>query len=229
MSRWRILVCAVTSYGRVGRRTHQNPPNPPRAAPDGPMSRSPRRTRRVAGGNAEEPPQHPSFWRLQHGDVAAGPSGVRNRRGGRSCAAARWTCWAGWRRTAPSTPADARRRADLPRPVPRRRAGPAAPRAAGPPARGHRRDADGAEAGRPPQGRWRRWTRSGGLDSAAGSCVWHVVGCGCSIREWAARRGWGGRPVGHAQAQGILVAALGVLAAHFRLRAPGGAAQDRPA
>jgi hypothetical protein len=55
----------------------------------------------------------------------------------------------------------------------------------------------------------------GGADSAAGSCAWHVVGCGASIREWAARRGWNGRPVGHAQAQGILVAALGVLAAHF--------------
>ena len=62
----------------------------------------------------------------------------------------------------------------------------------------------------------------GGADSAAGSCVWHVVGCGASIREWAARRGWNGRPVGHAQAQGILVAALGVLAAHFSgRRAPG--------
>jgi hypothetical protein len=55
----------------------------------------------------------------------------------------------------------------------------------------------------------------GGPDSAAGSCAWHVVGCGASIREWAARRGWNGRPVGYAQAQGILVAALGVLAAHF--------------
>ena len=57
----------------------------------------------------------------------------------------------------------------------------------------------------------------GGADSAAGSCMWHVVGCGCSIREWATRRGWGGRPVGHAQAQGILVAALGVLAGHLGL------------
>jgi len=57
----------------------------------------------------------------------------------------------------------------------------------------------------------------GGQDSAAGSCVWHVVGCECSIREWAMRQGWGGRSVGHAQAQGILVAALGVLAGHFGL------------
>jgi hypothetical protein len=37
-----------------------------------------------------------------------------------------------------------------------------------------------------------------------------------SIREWAMRQGWGGRPVRQEQAQGILVAALGVLARHFR-------------
>lgn len=61
----------------------------------------------------------------------------------------------------------------------------------------------------------------GGVDSAAGSCAWHVLGCGASIREWAARRGWNGRPVGHAQAQGVLVAALGVLARHYRLASPG--------
>ena len=51
----------------------------------------------------------------------------------------------------------------------------------------------------------------GGLGSPAGSCVWHVVGLQCSIREWAMRQGWGGRPVRIEQAQGILVAALGVL------------------
>lgn len=55
----------------------------------------------------------------------------------------------------------------------------------------------------------------GGLGSPAGSCVWHVVGLQCSIREWAMRQGWGGRPVRIEQAQGILVAALGVLAGHY--------------
>lgn len=55
----------------------------------------------------------------------------------------------------------------------------------------------------------------GGVESAAGSCVWHVVGCEISIRAWAAREGWRGKPVGHAQAQGMLVAALGVLAGHY--------------
>lgn len=57
----------------------------------------------------------------------------------------------------------------------------------------------------------------GGHDSAAGSCAWHVIGLECSIREWAMRQGWGGRPVGAPQAQGILVATLGVLAGHFGL------------
>ena len=34
----------------------------------------------------------------------------------------------------------------------------------------------------------------GGLGSPAGSCVWHVVGLQRSVREWAMRQGWGGRP-----------------------------------
>jgi hypothetical protein len=55
----------------------------------------------------------------------------------------------------------------------------------------------------------------GGLSSSAGSCIWHVVGLQRSVREWAMRQGWGGRPVRQDQAQGILVAALGVLAAHL--------------
>jgi hypothetical protein len=57
----------------------------------------------------------------------------------------------------------------------------------------------------------------GGPGGAAGSCVWHVVGLECSVREWAMRQGWGGRTVPATQAQGMLVAALGVLAAHYGL------------
>ena len=53
----------------------------------------------------------------------------------------------------------------------------------------------------------------GGMGSPAGSCVWHVVGMQASLREWSMRQGWGGRAVRHEAAQGILVAALGVLAA----------------
>ena len=55
----------------------------------------------------------------------------------------------------------------------------------------------------------------GGISSPAGSCVWHVVGLQRSVREWAIRQGWGGRPVRQEQAQGILVAALGMLATHY--------------
>jgi hypothetical protein len=44
-----------------------------------------------------------------------------------------------------------------------------------------------------------------------------VLGCGRSVREWALRQGWGGRPVRQEQAQGMLVAALGLLAAHYGL------------
>jgi hypothetical protein len=55
----------------------------------------------------------------------------------------------------------------------------------------------------------------GGLSSPAGSCVWRVVGLQRRVREWAIRQSWGGRPVRQEQAQGILIAALGVLAGHF--------------
>lgn len=55
----------------------------------------------------------------------------------------------------------------------------------------------------------------GGLGSPAGSCVWHVVGLQRSIREWSMRQGWNDKPIGERQAQGILVAALGMLASHF--------------
>jgi hypothetical protein len=54
----------------------------------------------------------------------------------------------------------------------------------------------------------------GGINSPAGSCIWHVVGMGRSVREWAIGQGWSGRPIRQEQAQGMLLAALGVLAAH---------------
>lgn len=57
----------------------------------------------------------------------------------------------------------------------------------------------------------------GGADTACGSCLWHVVGMECSVREWAGRQGWGGRSINHVQGQGILVAALNVLAVHYGL------------
>ena len=61
----------------------------------------------------------------------------------------------------------------------------------------------------------------GGHGSPGGSCVWHVVGLQCSLREWAMRQGWNGKPVRQESAQGILVAALGVLAQHYGYRQDG--------
>ena len=49
----------------------------------------------------------------------------------------------------------------------------------------------------------------GGLSSPAGSCVWHVVGLQRSVREWAIRQGWGGRPGRQEQAQAVLIATVG--------------------
>lgn len=57
----------------------------------------------------------------------------------------------------------------------------------------------------------------GGHDTAVGSCAWHVLGCEASVREWALRQGWSGKPLAPQNAQGMLVAALGVLAVHFGL------------
>ena len=54
-----------------------------------------------------------------------------------------------------------------------------------------------------------------GISSPAGSCIWQVVGLQRSVREWAIRQGWNGRPVRQEQAKGILVAGLGMLAGHF--------------
>jgi hypothetical protein len=44
-----------------------------------------------------------------------------------------------------------------------------------------------------------------------------------SVREWAVRQGWGGRPVDQKQAQGILLAALGVLTSVGRRQRNGSA------
>ena len=57
----------------------------------------------------------------------------------------------------------------------------------------------------------------GGMASPAGSCIWHVVGCEWSIKDWALRQGWGGRPLSQEAASGVLVGALGVLQALYGL------------
>ena len=61
----------------------------------------------------------------------------------------------------------------------------------------------------------RLWTHSVVSAARPASCVWHVVGLQRSVREWAMRQGWGGKPIRVEQAQGILIAALGTLAGHY--------------
>jgi hypothetical protein len=51
----------------------------------------------------------------------------------------------------------------------------------------------------------------GGLGSAGGSCLWHVLGLERSLKEWALEQGWSGRRVSQETASGILIAALGAL------------------
>jgi hypothetical protein len=62
---------------------------------------------------------------------------------------------------------------------------------------------------------WRAIQSVGGIASPAGSCVWHVIGWECTLKAWAVEQGWNGRRVSQETASGILVAALGVLEAHF--------------
>jgi hypothetical protein len=58
----------------------------------------------------------------------------------------------------------------------------------------------------------------GGPGAAMGSVAWHVLGCGCSLREWTLRQGWNGRQLRSEQATGVLIAALDLLAVHYGMR-----------
>jgi Domain of unknown function (DUF6456) len=62
---------------------------------------------------------------------------------------------------------------------------------------------------------WRAICAVGGLASAGGSCLWHVVGLERSIKEWALEQGWAGRRLSQETASGVLIAALGALETHF--------------
>lgn len=68
---------------------------------------------------------------------------------------------------------------------------------------------------------WEAVTQLGGAASPAGSCAWHVIGLGCTLREWALRLGWGGgRAVSPHAAAGVLLGTLGTLVAHYGLDEP---------
>lgn len=55
----------------------------------------------------------------------------------------------------------------------------------------------------------------GGMRSPAGCAAWYILGLELSVADWARREGWGGRPISPHVAKGVLVGALGTLAAHF--------------
>ena len=57
-----------------------------------------------------------------------------------------------------------------------------------------------------------RWAASPARPARA-SGTWSA--CKRSVREWAIRQGWAGRPVDQKEAKGILVAALGMLASQY--------------
>lgn len=58
---------------------------------------------------------------------------------------------------------------------------------------------------------------AGGRTSPAGSCMWHILGEGMHVEEWAKAEGWKGRPLMRETASGILIAALGMLVVHYGL------------
>lgn len=64
---------------------------------------------------------------------------------------------------------------------------------------------------------WQALQALGGIASPSGSCVWHVVGLEWTVKDWALREGWGGRPLSQETASGILVGSLGVLQAFYGL------------
>jgi hypothetical protein len=55
----------------------------------------------------------------------------------------------------------------------------------------------------------------GGIKSPAGSCAWAILGLEMSLNRWARTATWSSRRIEHVAASGILIAALGILEAHW--------------
>lgn len=55
----------------------------------------------------------------------------------------------------------------------------------------------------------------GGLTSAAGGCVWHVLGHRDTLEQWTTRESFAFRAINRHIARGILIGALGALRAHY--------------
>ena len=83
---------------------------------------------------------------------------------------------------------------------------------------GNGREADPGDIGIAAREQVHRALRAlGGPGAALGSVAWHVLGCGCSLREWTLRQGWNGRQLRPEQATGVLIAALDLLTWHYGL------------
>lgn len=52
----------------------------------------------------------------------------------------------------------------------------------------------------------------GGMGSTGGSCLWHVLGFGMTLKEWAIEQGWRGKPIHLNAAPMALITVLGMLA-----------------
>jgi hypothetical protein len=59
---------------------------------------------------------------------------------------------------------------------------------------------------------WKTIMSAGGLGSAGGSCLWHVLGLEWSLSRWATEQGFNGKRISTDAAPMVLITALGVLA-----------------
>ncbi len=62
---------------------------------------------------------------------------------------------------------------------------------------------------------WRAIIHVGGMGSAGGSCLWHVIGWESSLKEWATEQALRGHRVSQEAASGILICALGALESYY--------------
>jgi hypothetical protein len=74
---------------------------------------------------------------------------------------------------------------------------------------------------------WDALEALGGLDRPPASCIYHVIGCEQTLKDWCRER-YTARRISEHQAPGILVAALACLASHYQgarnCRKPGSSA-----
>jgi hypothetical protein len=64
----------------------------------------------------------------------------------------------------------------------------------------------------------RLMTALGGHGSPGADAIWHIVGCGKTVRDFALGQGWRGRPLDERVALGCLISSLAILARHLARR-----------